>query len=46
MMITYFFDFSKGFETVSYNLNGTLHHKDFREHEGKLSPGDLQWFFL
>jgi redox-sensitive bicupin YhaK (pirin superfamily) len=33
----------RGFETVSYLLEGRLEHKDSQGHAGKLSPGDVQW---
>lgn len=33
----------RGFETVSYVLEGTLAHEDFCGHSGRLKPGDLQW---
>ncbi|XP_062383483.1 pirin [Sardina pilchardus] len=33
----------RGFETVTYLLNGTSAHEDFCGHHGKLEAGDLQW---
>lgn len=33
----------RGFETVSYILEGHLEHKDSQGHAGKLGPGDVQW---
>lgn len=33
----------RGFETVSYVLEGRLEHKDSQGHAGKLGPGDVQW---
>ncbi|KAJ8297493.1 hypothetical protein KUTeg_024024 [Tegillarca granosa] len=33
----------RGFETVSYLLNGQFRHEDFCGHKGILGPGDLQW---
>lgn len=33
----------RGFETVSYVLEGCLEHKDSQGHAGKLGPGDVQW---
>ncbi|CDW91677.1 pirin [Stylonychia lemnae] len=33
----------RGFETVSYNLQGEFLHEDFRGHKGRLGPGDVQW---
>ncbi len=33
----------KGFETVTYLLEGEMEHKDSSGHSGKLRPGDLQW---
>jgi redox-sensitive bicupin YhaK (pirin superfamily) len=33
----------RGFETVSYILEGTMQHKDSRGHAGSLGPGDVQW---
>ncbi|CAN9507188.1 unnamed protein product [Ophioblennius macclurei] len=33
----------RGFETVSYVLEGSLAHEDFCGHSGRLKPGDLQW---
>jgi redox-sensitive bicupin YhaK (pirin superfamily) len=33
----------RGFETVTYMLQGTFQHKDSVGHSGKLHPGDVQW---
>lgn len=33
----------RGFETVSYVLEGRLQHKDSQGHAGTLSSGDVQW---
>ncbi len=33
----------RGFETVSYVLDGRLEHKDSVGHTGVLNPGDVQW---
>ena len=33
----------RGFETVSYTLEGNFSHEDFRGHKGTLSAGDVQW---
>ncbi|XP_006639188.3 pirin isoform X1 [Lepisosteus oculatus] len=33
----------RGFETVTYLLQGVSAHEDFCGHSGKLKPGDLQW---
>jgi quercetin 2,3-dioxygenase len=33
----------RGFETVTYLLEGGMRHKDSRGHSGKLGPGDVQW---
>ncbi|MBD2023854.1 pirin family protein [Leptolyngbya sp. FACHB-711] len=33
----------RGFETVSYVLDGRLEHKDSAGHAGLLNPGDVQW---
>lgn len=33
----------RGFETVTYMLEGTFQHKDSNGHTGKLGPGDAQW---
>lgn len=33
----------RGFETVSYILEGWIEHKDSQGHTGKLGPGDVQW---
>ncbi|KAF7722290.1 hypothetical protein EC973_003474 [Apophysomyces ossiformis] len=33
----------RGFETVTYVLEGEFLHEDFKGHKGKIGPGDLQW---
>jgi len=33
----------RGFETVTYVLDGRLEHKDSEGHAGQLNPGDVQW---
>ena len=33
----------RGFETVTYLLNGKTQHKDSGGHQGMLMPGDVQW---
>jgi hypothetical protein len=33
----------RGFETVTYLLEGAMQHKDSAGHRGKLTPGDVQW---
>lgn len=33
----------RGFETVTYMLNGKFAHEDFCGHKGIIGPGDLQW---
>ncbi len=33
----------RGFETVTYLLDGRFEHKDSHGHSGKLAPGDVQW---
>ena len=33
----------RGFETVTYMLEGGFEHKDSAGHSGKLGPGDVQW---
>lgn len=33
----------RGFETVTYILEGTAQHKDSAGHSGTLAPGDVQW---
>jgi redox-sensitive bicupin YhaK (pirin superfamily) len=33
----------RGFDTVSYVLDGRLEHKDSAGHAGLLNPGDVQW---
>ena len=33
----------RGFETVTYMLDGKFEHKDSRGNSGKLGPGDVQW---
>lgn len=33
----------RGFETVSYILEGAVHHEDSAGHQGVIGPGDVQW---
>jgi quercetin 2,3-dioxygenase len=33
----------RGFETVTYMLEGEVEHEDFKGHRGKIGPGDVQW---
>lgn len=33
----------RGFETVTYMLEGAFSHQDFNGHKGIINPGDLQW---
>lgn len=33
----------RGFETVTYMLDGRMRHKDNHGHEGLLTPGSVQW---
>lgn len=33
----------RGFETVTYMLEGKFQHEDFTGHRGLIGPGDLQW---
>ena len=33
----------RGFETVTYMLDGRMQHKDSQGNAGTLSPGDVQW---
>lgn len=33
----------RGFETVTYVLDGALEHEDFCGHQGIIRTGDLQW---
>src|SRR3954453_10286363 len=33
----------RGFETVTYVLDGELEHEDSAGHRGSLRPGDVQW---
>jgi redox-sensitive bicupin YhaK (pirin superfamily) len=33
----------RGFETVTYVIEGRMEHKDSRGNAGKLGPGDVQW---
>ncbi|CAM6086546.1 unnamed protein product [Calypogeia fissa] len=33
----------RGFETVTYVLEGAFSHQDFAGHRGIIGPGDLQW---
>lgn len=33
----------RGFETVTYQLEGEILHEDFKGHKGRIGPGGLQW---
>ncbi|HEX2066312.1 MAG TPA: pirin family protein, partial [Candidatus Thermoplasmatota archaeon] len=33
----------RGFETVTYMLEGAFEHRDSHGHAGRLGPGDVQW---
>ncbi len=33
----------RGFETVTYVLDGEMEHKDSQGHEGRIAAGDVQW---
>lgn len=33
----------RGFETVTYVLEGAVSHEDFKGNKGVIGPGDLQW---
>ena len=33
----------RGFETVTYMINGEVAHEDFKGHKGIIGPGDIQW---
>src|SRR5271170_7372964 len=33
----------RGFETVTYVLDGAMEHEDSHGHRGALRPGDVQW---
>src|SRR4029434_9514909 len=33
----------RGFETVTYMLDGHMRHEDSHGHRGDLGPGDVQW---
>jgi len=33
----------RGFETVTYMLDGKFTHKDNKGHQGTISPGEVQW---
>jgi quercetin 2,3-dioxygenase len=33
----------RGFETVTYMLEGRMQHRDSAGHSGELGPGDVQW---
>lgn len=33
----------RGFETITYLLEGEVHHKDSAGNQGVLKPGDVQW---
>jgi quercetin 2,3-dioxygenase len=33
----------RGFETITYMLEGIFQHEDFKGHKGEIGPGDIQW---
>ena len=33
----------RGFETVTYMLQGSIYHEDCHGHSGKIEAGDIQW---
>ena len=33
----------RGFETVTYMIEGEVHHEDFTGTRGVIGPGDIQW---
>jgi len=33
----------RGFETITYQLEGEMWHEDFKGHKGKIKPGGVQW---
>lgn len=33
----------RGFETVTYMIEGMCKHEDFKGHSGEIGPGDTQW---
>jgi redox-sensitive bicupin YhaK (pirin superfamily) len=33
----------RGFETVTYVIQGKICHEDFKGHSGEIGPGDIQW---
>jgi redox-sensitive bicupin YhaK (pirin superfamily) len=33
----------RGFETVTYMIDGTMEHEDSAGHAGRIGPGDVQW---
>ena len=33
----------RGFETITYVIDGALLHEDFKGHKGRLEQGDVQW---
>lgn len=33
----------RGFETVTYVLEGAVEHEDSAGHQGRIGPGDVQW---
>src|SRR5687767_13481595 len=33
----------RGFETVTYMLEGEFEHEDSAGHRGRIGPGDVQW---
>ena len=36
----------RGFETVTYMLEGEMNHEDSAGNSGELTPGDVQWLSL
>jgi hypothetical protein len=36
------YSLDRGFETVTYMLQGKFQHEDFSGHKGVIGPGDLQ----
>jgi len=36
----------RGFETVTYMVNGVFEHKDSQGHSGKIKAGDVQWMTI
>ena len=33
----------RGFEAVTYVIEGEIHHEDFNGYRGVIGPGDVQW---